>query len=335
MPRITIETEESSYLCDQDDTLLRAALREGLGFPYECNVGSCGMCRYQLLSGTVEQLWLDAPAINPRDKKKQRMLGCQTRPTSDCRIKIRTNSVDKEIDPPKKFAAKLVKITHLTHDMAEFKFFSYTPPKFLPGQYALLNLPGVEGVRALSMSNMVNSDGYWCFIVKRVKGGKGTFWFFDRAAIGDQIIIDGPYGHAWLRINSERPIICLAGGAGIGAMLSIASGYYKNTLAQSSLRLYYGCRTSRDIIHKDYVVDTIRSSAEIIYSNIVSEPESSWTGNKGMLDRFLFESFEGKEVYKSFDYYMAGPPQMIESLRRGLIIERQVPIENIRYDQFY
>ena len=86
MPQISIKDTNISYVCDRRDTILRAALREGLGFPYECNVGSCGMCKYQLKSGTVDNLWSDAPAIHPRDYKKQRMLGCQTKPTSDCII---------------------------------------------------------------------------------------------------------------------------------------------------------------------------------------------------------------------------------------------------------
>ncbi|HET7746796.1 MAG TPA: 2Fe-2S iron-sulfur cluster-binding protein, partial [Vicinamibacteria bacterium] len=31
-----------SFECGRGDTILRAALRAGLGFPYACNVGSCG-----------------------------------------------------------------------------------------------------------------------------------------------------------------------------------------------------------------------------------------------------------------------------------------------------
>jgi toluene monooxygenase electron transfer component len=30
---------------------MRAATRIGLGFPYECNVGECGNCRFELIEG--------------------------------------------------------------------------------------------------------------------------------------------------------------------------------------------------------------------------------------------------------------------------------------------
>ena len=48
----TIELAEGEhYRCADDDTLLRAGLRAGLGMPYECNAGSCGTCKVELLDG--------------------------------------------------------------------------------------------------------------------------------------------------------------------------------------------------------------------------------------------------------------------------------------------
>jgi toluene monooxygenase electron transfer component len=43
MHRVRI-ADGPEYSCDADDTLLRAGLRAGLGFPNECNAGSCGTC---------------------------------------------------------------------------------------------------------------------------------------------------------------------------------------------------------------------------------------------------------------------------------------------------
>ena len=40
-----------------EDALLRGALRAGLAFPYECSVGGCGACRFELLEGEVATLW--------------------------------------------------------------------------------------------------------------------------------------------------------------------------------------------------------------------------------------------------------------------------------------
>ena len=42
MPIVRID-KGPEFSCGADDTILRAGLRAGLGFPYECNAGSCGV----------------------------------------------------------------------------------------------------------------------------------------------------------------------------------------------------------------------------------------------------------------------------------------------------
>ena len=60
----TIELAEGEdYRCADDDTLLRAGLRAGLGMPYECNAGSCGTCKVELLEGQITSLRPDAPGL--------------------------------------------------------------------------------------------------------------------------------------------------------------------------------------------------------------------------------------------------------------------------------
>src|SRR3954470_25076448 len=77
------------YDCEAGDTLLRAGLRAGLGLPYECNAGSCGTCKVELLEGSIDSLRPDAPGLADLDRAKNRVLACQARPTADCAIKVR------------------------------------------------------------------------------------------------------------------------------------------------------------------------------------------------------------------------------------------------------
>src|ERR671934_1077607 len=95
------------YSCRADDTLLRAALRAGLGFPYECNTGACGTCKAELVSGQVACLRPDAPGLSERDRARGRVLGCQSRPSSDCAIKVRLREPYIPAHRPARFAARL------------------------------------------------------------------------------------------------------------------------------------------------------------------------------------------------------------------------------------
>lgn len=54
MTVIMLKGTDVSCSCSDGDTIMRSALRAGLGFPYDCNVGSCGNCRFDLLEGEVE-----------------------------------------------------------------------------------------------------------------------------------------------------------------------------------------------------------------------------------------------------------------------------------------
>ena len=60
-PRTTIMTRVQidngpCFNANGQDSLLKAAMRAGVGFPYECSVGSCGSCKFDLLEGEVATL---------------------------------------------------------------------------------------------------------------------------------------------------------------------------------------------------------------------------------------------------------------------------------------
>ena len=88
MAKIEITNANLSFECPEDDTILRAALRSGLGMAYECNVGSCGNCQFELIEGKVESLYPEAPGLNERMRQRNRHLGCQSQPRGDVKIKI-------------------------------------------------------------------------------------------------------------------------------------------------------------------------------------------------------------------------------------------------------
>ncbi|MBP8267532.1 MAG: 2Fe-2S iron-sulfur cluster binding domain-containing protein, partial [Zoogloea sp.] len=71
-PIILNEKDGSTFEQHEGDTLLRAALRAGIGLSYECNSGGCGGCKFELLQGEVETLWADAPGLSERDRRRGR-----------------------------------------------------------------------------------------------------------------------------------------------------------------------------------------------------------------------------------------------------------------------
>ncbi len=337
MPTITIADTGQRYECPADDTITRAGLRAGLGMPYECNVGCCGTCKVELVEGTVQSLWPEAPALTDRDRNKHRVLGCQSRPQGDCTIKVRLAELPLSAPRPRRFKARLMAIRDLTHDMREFQFRGDEPAAFLPGQYLLFSLPGVPGSRAYSMANVPDPSGEWHFQVKRVPGGRCTATLFDVLGAGDEVDLDGPYGQAYLRTDSQRDIVCIAGGSGLSPVISIARAVAREpSLAQRTLHFFYGGRGPQDICGEDMLQELPGYGERLRFYPAISMPEldtaGAWKGRIGYVHDYAREVLG--ENLRDYEYYFAGPPAMAMAVQR-MLIQAKVPFNQIHFDQFF
>ncbi|MDQ6680928.1 MAG: 2Fe-2S iron-sulfur cluster binding domain-containing protein, partial [Pseudomonadota bacterium] len=309
------------YTCAADDTVLRAAQRAGLAFPYECNVGFCANCRFELVDGEVQMQWPEAPGLTEKDRQKKRYLGCQSRPLTDCTIKLRLDPRYAPCHRPQRSRAVLEARRAITHDIAEFRFVLERPHTFEPGQYALAYLSGVGSGRAYSMSNIVSDGRVWEFQVRCVPGGKASQTLFERVHPGESIELDGPYGMAWLRRDAPRDILCLAGGSGLAPMISIARGAMAEPkLAHRHLHFIYGGRTPADICGEDMLQELPGWGERLSYHGSISEtpPAASadsadgatpgWFGSVGYLHEVALQRF-GAQLAQ-MEIYFAGPPAM-------------------------
>ena len=335
--RIRLAGSDVSFDCAADDTLLRAAQRAGLGFPYECNVGSCGNCRFELIEGEIEHQWPEAPGSSEKDRLRKRFLGCQSRPLGDCTVKLRLDARYQPPHPAQRFSAVLESTHAVTHDMAEFRFVLDQPHQFEPGQYALAYLPGVTGARAYSMSNTDAEGLVWEFVVRRQPGGLGSPALFDQVRVGQRIAFDGPYGMAWLRRDAPRDILCIAGGSGLAPMLSIArAAVVEPQLSGRHVHFLYGGRTPADICGEELLRELPGWNQRLSYHPAISPvPGASvdgWTGAVGYLHEVALERF-GQQL-PQLEIYFAGPPAMAVALQR-MLLDAKVPPGQVHFDQFY
>jgi toluene monooxygenase electron transfer component len=335
---IRVQQSGAEFSCDADDTVLRAGLRAGVGLSYECNVGGCGTCKFDLVEGEVRTLWEEAPGLNPRDRQRGRLLGCQCVPLTDCVIKPMI--VDDQfvpVDTPRRFFGELVAIRDLTHDIREFVFKDDQAADFRPGQYALLHLPGVDGPRAYSMSNIRNADGYWEFIIRKVPNGAGTAALFD-LDVGDRIEIDGPYGLAFLRTDVARTVVCIGGGSGLAPMLSIARGLVAEPGMQDvKLKFFYGARGPQDLCGEEELKALPGFGDRIEFLPALSDADAAaaggWTGAVGFIHEQVKAQIPSDQLQEC-EFYTCGPPVMINAVMQMLGGELKVSPDRIHYDSF-
>lgn len=333
---ITIQKDGSTFLQQPGDTILRAALRAGKGLSYECNSGGCGGCKFDLIEGEVEDLWPTAPGLSERDRKRGRRLACQCRALGDVTIAAASSEEYAPQIVPRRQRARLAAVRELTHDMREFRFVASDSARFLPGQYAMLDLPGLSSSRAYSMSNTANEQREWHFQIRRVPHGQGSHTLFDRMAIGDEIGLDGPYGLAHLRTDSPRDIVCVAGGSGLAPMISIARGAAEaGMLNGRTLHFLYGARTPRDVCGKDMLRELRGFGSAIRFTPVVSLPQDGgeWSGRTGYVHDALSDALS--QPFTDYEFYFAGPPPMTQALQELLMLGHKVPFGQIHFDRFF
>lgn len=329
----------AEVLCQDGETLLRAALRQGLGFPYECVSGGCGSCQFELLEGDVEDVWADAPGLSAEARAARRRLACQSRVSADCRIKVRLKPQYVPPSQPVVREARYVGRRALTADMAEYTFHCDGPANFLPGQFAMLRLPGVVGDRAYSMSNLPNSQGHWSFIIKKVPNGRGTAVLDQSLREADTITLDGPYGTAHFRPERDRDIVCVGGGSGLSPLKSILSAAVREkSLEGRRIHLFYGGRTPSDIC-----VDTLlnedallKARVDVISACSSADVGADWQGKRGFIHDVLNDWMDkdAPSDAKDCEFYFCGPPPMTDAVQKLLVLERKVPMQQIHFDRF-
>ena len=326
---IRLEPSGDSFTCGPGETILRAGLAAGFAMPYECASGSCGSCKGRLLEGAVEHIWADATGLSERDRRKgDRILCCQALPQGDCTVQVRLGPVEgaREEHAPAPFTATVETLERLVPGVIAFSCRPEQPVPFLPGQYVLLQVPGGER-RAFSMANTEAEK--LAFIVKEKPGGHASRYLFEELAVGDTVSLEGPYGRAYLRTPPEREIVCVAGGSGLAPMLSVVRAAISEP-EPPAVRLFFGVNSADELFMADEMQALAAEHDRLSLALAVRDGAPG--AATGLVGDVALAAMEGLD---ECDFYMAGPPGLIDAMLRPVMRSGKVRPERIFFDRFY
>lgn len=311
-------------------TLLEAALEQGLSFPHDCKVGTCGTCLYRLDGGKISELTSSAMGLTQEQFQAGYRLACQTLPKTDLTITLDTTLGRSH--PVVQIGGRLASQIHLTHDIVELRVDLDEPIRFQPGQYAELLVDGVATARSYSFANPPHaSNPSVHFHVRLVPGGQFTGWLFAASRLGQAVTVRGPYGQFGLKTEAS-PIVCIAGGSGLApikCMLEGASGEAR----RRPVAVLFGARTERDIYGMD-AFEALKNAweSEMTFTPILSaEPvESSWAGLRGLVTDYI----QTIPNINRAQAYLCGPPPMVDAAESALLKAGLTP-DRIFADRFF
>lgn len=220
-------------------------------------------------------------------------------------------------------------------------------PAYLPGQYLTfrLQIPGQprEVTRCYSLSDSPDHSDYYRVTIKRIPppggspdapAGLVSSHFHDRLQVGDILDVKAPSGHFHLDVDSRTPVVLVGGGIGVTPALSMLN-YLATAPAKRDVWFFYGVRNGNEHILKDYLREIAEQNPHIHVVACYSDPLSTdrETEDFHFRERVSVDLFKRVLEVNNFEFYICGPPPMMESLTKGLA-EWGVPEAQIHFEAF-
>lgn len=205
-------------------------------------------------------------------------------------------------------------------------------PPFLPGQYLTFRLaiPGQprEVTRCYSLSDSPDHTDYYRVTIKRlppppnVAGGRpgvASSHFHDHLQVGDFLDVKAPSGHFHLDVEHRGPAVLIGGGVGVTPVLSMLN-YIASAPGNREAWFFYGVRNGREHVMKEYLREIAAQHQNIRVVVCYSDPlpEDRAGVDYDYAERVSVELLKRVLKVSNFDFYICGPPPMMETLTRDL-----------------
>jgi propane monooxygenase reductase subunit len=339
-PRVLFEPIGEEIDCDEEETVLDAAFRQGYNLVYGCREGQCSACKSYLLEGEVALKPYSTFALSDSEESSGYTLLCRAMPDSDLVVELLHFDPDnyRLENPIRDGRATVSAVEALTHDIRRLELQVSEPGdfSFVPGQYVDLWVPGSDARRSFSMANLPG-DGRIELIIKRYPGGRFSGLLDGDLAEGAELRFTGPYGAFHLR-RGDQPVLMVAGGSGMAPILSVL-----RQLAQEGtdrmVRFFYGARTQHDLFYLGLIEELGKKIPDFGFVPVLSdaEPDDEWDGalplGLGFVHEVVDKYLQGGEMPNP-QVYMCGPPPMIDAMIELLIERHGTDEQQIFHDKF-
>lgn len=325
--QVYLSGSDKRFTVGEGETVLAAGLRRHFALPFGCQSGGCGSCRVRLEQGEVEYPF-PPPALSPEEIDAGYILMCLARPRTDLTVNLH-QPPQLELLRPRILPCRVEERTALAHDVIclRLKLPKGTPFNYLAGQYIDFLL---DDGRRRSFSIANPPDGSHLELHLRVTpGGKFAQWVRDEMPERAILRFEGPLGAFYVREDSVRPVVLVAGGTGFAPAKAMLEDLFARQPARPA-HLLWGARARRDLYLHERVAAWAQQHPQFRYTPVLSEPDAGWSGERGFVHEAMiraFPSLAGHEVY------LSGPPAMVRAGKHAAIAAG-LDADHLFYDSF-
>ncbi|MDP2424878.1 MAG: FAD-binding oxidoreductase [Candidatus Izemoplasmatales bacterium] len=312
-----------------EETLLNTLAQQKIFIPSACGgKATCGFCKCKVTEGGGERKAMEDPFLSEKEKADGVRLSCQVKVKDNISIEIPETMLYA-----KEYHTEVVNIEDLTYDikLVQFKLKKPNTMSFKPGQYAQIKVPGIDIIRAYSIASNPSQTNQIEMIIRMVPKGQATGFVHNALEVGDKIIVTGPFGDFYLQENSNKDMICIAGGSGKAPIRSILA-YLKDRGMPRKVKYFFGAKSLKDLYYTEEFLELSKEFPNFEYIPALSSPlpEDNWQGEVGLItdvvDRFTGDLTESEA-------YLCGSPGMIDACIR-VLNKHKILKQNVFYDKF-
>jgi CDP-4-dehydro-6-deoxyglucose reductase len=227
--------------------------------------------------------------------------------------------------------SRVERLERLAHDV--MALYLKLPPvirfRFAAGQYLDIMREGRR--HSFSIASPPHDAALIELHVRRIPDGEFTDCVFEKLEERALLRLEGPLGGFYLREESTRPILMMAGGTGFAPIKSMLRHVFEVGPTRR-IRFYWGVRARRDLYADALLARWEAEHAGFSYTPVLSEPlpGDDWSGRTGWVHEALLHDYPD---LSGFELYMAGPPPMIEAAKTAFA-RHGLPREHLHFDSF-
>jgi xylene monooxygenase electron transfer component len=316
----------------RDGFLLASAIEQGLAYPHNCRVGTCGQCKTRLVSGQIKPMMDFALSPLTADELRQGyVLACQSKVRSDLVIAV---ALGAAAPPVVTRQATVLSAERLAGDVLSLRLALAEPLVFAAGQFADLAIADSGVRRSYSFCDRPEpgGNGEVSFLIKRLPGGQLSERLFALARAGLAMQLHGPFG-ALGTADADAHALCVAGGTGLAPMLSILRDRLRRS-GQARYTLIFGVRSLQDHFAQALLDQLVHEARGRLQVQVVLADEpagSAWPGARGLVTTLITPA--AVQALPARAAFLCGAAGMVDAARRQLL-SLGLPPEAIHADGF-
>jgi CDP-4-dehydro-6-deoxyglucose reductase len=303
--------------------------------PYGCRNGACGTCKGKIIEGRVDYGPHQASTLTDDEKRQGLALFCCAKPLTDLVLEIMEVRRAGDIRV-RKLPCRVEAIDKPAPDVAivRIKLPANERLQFLAGQYIDLLLKDGRR-RSFSLATPPHDDALLELHVRHVPGGHFSGQLFTEFRGREILRFEGPLGTFFLREDSDKPIVFVAGGTGFAPIKGIILHALHHRIETTRpIVLYWGVRAKRDLYLPLLPGAWQQASpGNFTFIPVLSDPapDDDWPGRTGLVHQAVLDDFPDLSGYQ---VYACGGPAMVDAARRSFVETRGLPPDEFYADSF-